>query len=58
MAPADSVSGLKGLRENITRASFSERRKWMKMRPLVPLLREESGPFTHEDEDEEDGDED
>lgn len=56
MAPADAASGLKVLRENMAKASFSERRKWMKMRPLVPLLREDSSLSPQEDEDEDDGD--
>jgi hypothetical protein len=41
----------------MARAVFSERRKWMKMRPLVPILREESNPHAHEDEDDDDGEE-
>ena len=57
MAPADTASGLRALRENMNKAAFSERRKWMKMRPLVPILREESNPHAHEDEDDDDGEE-
>lgn len=57
MAPADSAGGLKLVRQSIAGAKFSERRKWMKMRPLVPMLRDDSSSLAHEDEGEEDEDE-
>ena len=53
IVPAGPV--LKTMRANIAAACFSERRKWMKMRPLVPLLREASSPLAHEEDDEDDG---
>lgn len=50
-AVAKTVSELRKRMESV---SFAARRKWLKLRPLVPLIREEATPAPEEGEEEED----
>jgi hypothetical protein len=51
---ATTENNLTALKQTMDELALTPRRKWLRMRPLVPILREEAGLVPEEDDDEDD----